>query len=185
MALATGATRLTYRDYCSLPDDGRRHEIFDGELVTTDPPDLRHQRILVNLSLLLAPYARKALAELLAAPLDVVLSDHDVVQPDLVYVSRENARIVREENLQGPPDLVVEITAEATRQRDFRLKRALYERSGVREYWIVDPEADEVTVYRRRGSILAREAQVSPEAGDRISSPLLPGLEIPLSVLFE
>jgi Uma2 family endonuclease len=119
------------------------------------------------------------------APVDVVLSRFDVVEPDLLYMSKERkAQIANDANVQGPPELVVEVGSPSTRRRDETLKRALYERAGVSEYWVVDPELDVVRVYRRDGERFARPIELSLEAGDVLTTPLLPGLELPLSEIF-
>ena len=89
--------------------------------------------------------------ELFSAPFDVVLSFTDIVVPDLIYLSKARAHLLTAKNLQGAPDLVVEILSPSTRPRDERLKRDLYERMGVEEYWLVDPEQESVTIYRRGG----------------------------------
>jgi Uma2 family endonuclease len=110
-----------------------------------------------------------------------VLSNHDVVEPDLLYVSHERAATLATGiNVQGAPDLVIEVASRSTRKRDETIKRRLYERSGVTEYWTVDPEIDVVRVYRRADAGFARPVELSREAGDVLTSPLFPGLDLPL-----
>ena len=175
--------KLTYADYVALPDDGRRHEILGGAHYVTPSPVVRHQRIAVNLTVALRRHLdAHPGGEVLHAPCDVILSDTDIVVPDLIYVSGERSDIVTAKNLQGAPDLVIEILSPGTAARDRRLKRDLYERCGVREYWLVDPKADTVEVYRRHD-----EAFASPEAyrgNAAVTTPLLPGLELPLTSIF-
>ena len=118
------------------------------------------------------------------APLDVVFSDESVVEPDLLYISNERASRVTRKNIQGAPDLVVEVLSESTRRADEVRKRKLLERYDVLEYWIVDPELDSVKVFRRAGSGLERTAELSVEHDDTLATPLLPGLELPLARLF-
>jgi Uma2 family endonuclease len=114
-----------------------------------------------------------------------VMSRHDVVEPDILYVSNDRrAQILTTLNLQGAPDLAIEVTSKATRKRDETIKRRLYER-GVSEYWVVDPEIAVVRVYRREGDRFARPRELSRESGDVLTTPLLPGLEIPLQRIFE
>lgn len=176
---------LTYEDYVLFPEDGKRHEIIDGDHYVTPAPNVKHQRVSFNLSKLFAVYLDKTRVGLaLSAPCDVVLSDRDVVQPDLLFVSKARAAIVTEKNIQGPPDLVVEIVSETTRKTDEVLKRHLYERHGVQEYWIVDPEIEAVKVYRTTENGYVRAADLTREAGESIASPLLPGLDVPLAELF-
>jgi len=119
-----------------------------------------------------------------AAPFDVVLSDADVVVPDLIYISRERRRILTAQNVQGAPDLVVEILSPGTRKADEIAKRALYERSGVTEYWIVDPELEVVRIYKRVDAALVRTAELSVARSDVLTTPLLPELSIPLVQIF-
>jgi Uma2 family endonuclease len=122
------------------------------------------------------------------APYDVVLSDFDVVEPDLLYLSNERMKaVVTPQHARGAPELVVEIGSPGTRQRDETIKRRLYERFGVSEYWVVDPELDVARVYRRRGAgdqEFGRPTELSREAGDILTTPLLPGLEMPLERIF-
>ena len=120
------------------------------------------------------------LGEVLFARFDVVLSPIDVVEPDLLYVSNERSNIFTEDNAQGMPDLLVEIVSDTTRRMDEIVKLQLYERFGVREYWIVDPVLDAVKVYRWVDLVFTKVAELSAAAGDLLTTPLLPGLEIPL-----
>ncbi len=178
--------RFTYEDYLLFPEDGKRHEIFDGDHQVTPSPSIRHQKLSRNLLALLHGHIRMTRAgEVLDAPTDVVLSDEDVVQPDLLFVSRERLSIITEKNVQGAPDLVIEIVSENTRKTDEIVKRKRYERFGVREYWIVDPELAAVKVYRMTEKGYVRTAELSAEAGDVLATPLLPGFEAPLSAVFE
>ncbi len=188
MALPDASPRfrkLTYEDYVLIPGDGRRHEILDGEHYVTPAPLTRHQRVSSRLHGTLEPFVfERQLGLVLAAPTDVVLSPHDVTQPDLLFVSKARTGIVTEENLQGAPDLVVEILSESTRRRDERLKHDLYERFGVQEYWLVDSERRTIRVFRRQGDRFHRAAELAAAAGDSLASPLFPGLTIPLASLF-
>jgi Uma2 family endonuclease len=178
--------KLTYDDFVLFPDDGLRHELIDGEHYVTASPILKHQKVLANLYFLIESWLRlHQVGEVFFAPVDVVLSRFDVVEPDLLYMSKERkAQIANDANVQGPPELVVEVGSPSTRRRDETLKRALYERAGVSEYWVVDPELDVVRVYRRDGERFARPIELSLEAGDVLTTPLLPGLELPLSEIF-
>src|SRR4249920_1493782 len=124
--------KLTFADYLLFPDDGLRHEIIDGEHYVTPSPATRHQRFSLSLLHLIQSYLDvQPTGELFSAPFDVVLSFTDVVVPDLIYLSRARAHLLTAKNLQGAPDLVVEILSPSTRPRDERLKRDLYERVGV------------------------------------------------------
>jgi Uma2 family endonuclease len=177
--------KLTYEDYVLFPEDGQRHEILDGEHYVTPAPFTRHQRTTVALILQLGNFLEQhPLGEVLTAPTDVLLSRHDVAQPDLIFISNERAAIVTEKNIQGAPDLVIEILSDSTRRRDEGIKRERYERLGVREYWLVDPVRAAVQVLRLDGQHLRPAAHLTAAAGDVLTSPLLPGLEIQLPKIF-
>ncbi len=186
MAAPKTRTKLTYEDFLQLPDDGKRHEIIDGVHYVTPSPVPRHQLVLGNLYYLIKEFLRQNdLGEVFLSPLDVIFSDFDVVEPDLIYLSRDRWSVLTEANLRGAPDLVVEILSPGTEGRDRGVKQKLYEGSEVSEYWIVDPEADTIEVLRRGpGGGFDPAAELSRAAGDRLTTPLLPGLEIPLAEVF-
>jgi Uma2 family endonuclease len=134
--------------FLALPDDGVRRELLDGVVVVNPSPLTRHQRLVARLFLALeAAYGATGRGEVFFAPFDVVLDRKVVVQPDLLVVLRARQDIVTPANVRGAPDLVVEVLSDGTRRRDVRTKKALYERAGVRQLWLVDPEADRVEVY--------------------------------------
>src|SRR5262245_33115383 len=138
--------KWTYEDYARLPTDGKRHEIIDGRHFVSPAPHVYHQQVSARLYRQLhALIEEPGLRTVLYAPTDVELSRHDIVQPDLIAVLSAREHIITRLSIQGAPDLVVEILSESTRGRDQGDKRMLYERAGVREYWIVDPEAQVVT----------------------------------------
>lgn len=178
--------KFTYEDYLLFPEDGKRHELIDGDRYMTPSPSTKHQRVSMSLSNLFCNYLKGCRGgHIFAAPCDVVLSDLDVVQPDLLFVSAARASLITEQCIQGAPDLVVEILSATTRKTDEIVKRKLYERHGVGEYWIVDPELESVKVVRRSDqSGYARAIEMTLEAGDTISTPLLPDLTISLAELF-
>ena len=148
MTTAKPGIKLTYGDYCNAPEDVR-YELLDGELVIVPSPKEIHQRIQLAFGLALALYVQThALGRLYFAPFDVLFTDSDVVQPDLIFVSNERAHVITEDNIQGAPDLLVEVHSPSTADRDKDFKRGLYERHGVAEYWMVDPYAKTVTVLR-------------------------------------
>ena len=180
------AVRLTYDDFVHFPDDGKRHELIDGEHYVTPSPNIRHQRILGNLHLLIGNWLEAhPIGQAFMAPLDVVLSNHDVVEPDLLYLSNERAaQAMTPANIRGVPELVVEIASKGTRRRDETIKRRLYERVGVEEYWVVDPAIDVVRVYRQENAGPRRPIELSRETSDVLTTPLLPGLQLPLARIF-
>ncbi len=174
---------LTYEDYARLPDDGKRYELLEGEIVVRPSPDTRRQEVSMRLSAVLHHWAQRTGAgKVFAAPCDVVLSPHDVVQPDLLFIAREHRSRIAADNIQGPPYLAVEILSPATAKRDLDRQRRLYDRYGVAEYWILDPDARTLTVFRRRGDSLVPEPPLGPEGVLRPAS--LPGLELDLAELW-
>lgn len=179
--------KLTYDDYVRFPDDGQRHELIDGEHYVTPSPNLRHQEILGRLHLLVGAWLeRDPRGRVFFAPLDVIFSRHDVVEPDLLYASHERARqIMTGQWVNGAPELVVEIGSESTGRRDETIKRRLYEQFGVAEYWIVNPAAESILVYRRTGDAFGPPLLLLRSAGGVLSSDLFPGLELPLARVFE
>jgi Uma2 family endonuclease len=183
--LGSVSRRLTYEDYLLFPEDGYRHELIDGEHFVTPAPSRKHQAVSLRLGYFLFDFLRRhPLGEVFQAPFEVVLSTSDVVQPDLVYVAHERAGILTERNAAGAPDLAVEILSESTRRNDETRKLRLYERCGVREYWLVDPADEAVKVYRRKGERLVLAARLSAAARDVLATPLLPGLGIALAEIF-
>jgi len=185
MSVPNRSIKFTYEDYLLFPDDGKRHELIDGEHYVTPSPKTKHQRVTVKLTFLLEQHIRGTRAgHLFVAPMDVLLSETDIVEPDLLFVSAARSEIITEANIQGAPDLVVEILSEGTRKTDEIIKRKLYERFAVAEYWIVDPVLETVKVYHLREQRYVRVSELSTEAGDTLSTPLLPELRIPLAGIF-
>jgi Uma2 family endonuclease len=183
---ATSGVKLTYDDFLLFPDDGKRHELIDGEHYVTPSPNTRHQRISGRLYLLIANWLdQHPVGEVFYAPFDVVFSNFDVVEPDLLYMSNERAAaILTAKHVAGVPEIVIEIGSPGTRKRDETLKRRLYERTGVEEYWVVDPDVDAIRVFRRSSRGFDRPVELSAEAGDILATPLLPGLDIPIARVF-
>ncbi len=183
MALHDPTVRLTYEDYVLIPEDGRRHEIIDGEHYVSAAPFVQHQSVSGRFNQHLSNFLDEHdLGRVFAAPIDVLLSRHDIVQPDLVFVSKARAGIVEEKNIQGAPDLLIEILSDGTRRIDEGIKLRRYEHFGVREYWLVHPRREDVRVYRLTESGFVLAADLSK--GDTLSTPLLPGLMLPLAKVF-
>jgi Uma2 family endonuclease len=180
------SVKYTYEDLQTFPEgDGKRYEIIDGELLVTPSPMTRHQRVLGNFYWWVRSHLEKSpIGEVFFAPYDVVLSDINVVEPDLLFFSNARMDRLTRKNAQGAPDLVVEVLSESTRRTDEIRKRKLFERFDVLEYWIVDPELDTVKIYRRAGERFDRPIELSSEAGDTLTTPLLPGFKAPLAKLF-
>jgi Uma2 family endonuclease len=179
--------KLTYADFVRFPDDGQRHELIDGEHYVTPSPATAHQRLVRELLVALHSHCRATgIAEVFAAPFDVVLSDVDVVEPDLILVLRDQASIVTHAHIRGTPALVVEILSPGTRSRDRGIKLRAYERHGVLEYWIIDPDSRRIEIWRRTDTgTLATAAGLSASAADVLTSPLLPGFALRVSEAFQ
>ena len=176
-------TRYDYDDYVRLPDDGMRYEVLDGALVMSPSPNFFHQRASARLFHALYSYVEEhGLGIVLSAPLDVILGDHDILVPDLVFVSEGRMEILEKRGATAAPDLVVEILSPSTKGRDRNEKRAIYERYRVPAYWVVDPEAQTVTVHR-----LVEGHYAAPEtfgAGQTVTTGLLPGFELTVETVF-
>lgn len=186
MSTQVHKVKFTYEDYLLFPDDGKRHELINGEHYVTPAPSTKHQRLSRKILLAFGNYLEiHQIGEAFYAPCDVVLSDLDVVQPDLLFISSARASIITKKNIQGAPDLIVEIISETSRKTDELTKRKLYEQYGVSEYWIVDPELETVKIYRMSDKGYIRVAEISNEPNATLSTPSLPGFQIQLSSLFE
>jgi Putative restriction endonuclease len=150
--------RLTHDDFLLFPEgDGLRHEIIDGVHYVTAAPNLRHRDLMV----------------------------HDIVEPDLVFVAADQLAIMAEKNIQGAPAIVVEVVSTSTRRRDERIKKELFDRGGVREYWIVDPDRSRVIVHRRNSAGFDARTHHAPADDAVLTSPLLPGFSLSIPELFK
>lgn len=177
--------QLTYEDYLLIPDDGQRHEIIDGEEHVSPSPSTPHQRIVQHFLVHLTLHVEdNQLGEVFVAPLDVILSDTNIVQPDVLYVSEERASIITERGIEGVPDLIVEVLSEGNRRHDEVRKRKLYARFEVPEYWIADPALETVKVYRLIDAGYERIAELSAETADALTTPLLPDFAVALDAIF-
>ncbi|HVR11839.1 MAG TPA: Uma2 family endonuclease [Thermoanaerobaculia bacterium] len=186
MTVHSAPTKMTYQDLLRLPEDRLRHELIEGEHIVSAAPTRRHQRVAFRLAFAIETFVRpRALGEVFMAPLDVLLSQFDVVEPDVLYVSLANASRLQERYVEGAPDLAIEVLSPSSARIDRVKKLRLYEKHGVREYWLADPAADTLEVYRlTAGGRLALEASLSHAAGDVLKTPLLAGLRITLSEIF-
>lgn len=180
MAASNQARRVSWDDLKEIPEGGPRLEILDGELLMSPAPSWRHQQLVLELAVALREHVRsRGLGHLAIAPVDVIFDPHNVAEPDLLYVSAEREGIIGD-RVWGVPDLCVEVLSPSSETRDRQAKRQVYARFGVREYWIVDPNAATVEVYAGPDLPLV----VTFAASDRLSSPLLPDLDLPLAPIF-
>lgn len=172
----------TYADYLKINDDNQ-YELIGGELILVPAPQAAHQEVSTNLIYALLDYIRKnKLGKLFHAPFDVVLSETDKPQPDILFISKERLNIISQKGVCGAPDLVVEILSPSTGSMDKVEKSKLYYTHGVKEYWIVDPISKAVQVFTRGEKNWNLFEAYS--ANQTLLSPLLPGLEIQLNDIF-
>jgi Uma2 family endonuclease len=182
--MATTIKRFTVEEVLLLPEEheGDRHELIDGELFVTPMPLMKHQAVSSNLVYALEQHVRHhQLGLVRTAPTGVRLASDTLVIPDACFVSGTRLEILGDWLIEGPPDLIVEILSRGTRQRDLETKREAYARFGVREYWIVDPVADSVTVLELRGEAYV---PVPLLASGVIQSRVLPELALTLEEVF-
>jgi Uma2 family endonuclease len=174
------AAVMTYEEYVALPEDGNRYEVIEGKLCVLPVPNRRHQTVLLNLALALANFIKtRRLGHVYFAPFDVVLSDTNIVQPDILFISNDRLGIMTEAGATSAPDLAVEVISVSTRGRDEDTKLRLYEQFGVEEYWLIDPMMAIVTIHRRHTACRLNRPD------ETLTTPLLPGLAIPLAAVFE
>ena len=176
--------KLTYQDFCALPDDGRRYEILDGDLYMSPSPEEPHQNVVGNLFAILREHVRRnKLGKVYVAPFDVLLDEHNIVEPDIIFVSNAKRSILTRKNIKGAPDLLVEALSPFSGERDLRDKRSLYARCGVEWYWIVDPEKKTVLELR----LIERAYAVASDTKDPgpFTPALFLGLRIDLPELWE
>ncbi len=186
MVISTIKPRLTYEDYLNIPGDDR-YELINGELTLVSSPNEAHQGISVRLLLDMGGFIMNGdLGRIYHAPFDILLTEPNgslnVVQPDLIFVSREREDIITPANIQGAPDLLVEILSPSTRRLDMTTKLELYARHGVREYWIADPDAQTIAVMLLKDG----QYQTAGEYGvrDTLTSPTLEGFSVSLENIF-
>ncbi len=172
--------KFTVADYMSAPED-KRYQLLDGEMIVAPSTTDKHQAVVGEIFVALHQFVTaNSLGLVRIAPYDVVLSSNDVAQPDVLFVSNRRSHIVTAANIQGAPDLIVEVLSPGTQHYDRGYKRTLYARHGVREYWLVDPEPETVEVLVEGG-----EAGLTPAAtysrAETLESPLLPGFSLNLT----
>lgn len=177
--------QLTYREYALLPDDGRRHELIDGDFFVTPAPNSFHQTVSRRLQRqLMNQLEDQGLALIFNAPFDVILADTSVVQPDLAVVGTNRRYLLSLRGLEGAPSVAVEILSPSNPTADLVLKRALYAKYSVPEYWIVDPVRGQITVHRSSAPGTPYDQVTRFERDAVLTSVELPEIAIPLAPLF-
>jgi Uma2 family endonuclease len=175
--------RVTFAELATWPDDGRRYELYEGEVIVVPAPNLRHQRIISELITVLLEYARQTGGTAVPAPFDIILSDYDVLQPDVVFFGPEKrAQLDPLDGAHIVPDLAVEVLSRSTEARDRGRKMALLARYDLPEYWLVDPATKTIEVFTRRADALSPVALFS--GNQEVASPTLAGRRFPAERLF-
>lgn len=186
MIPATNRVRWTTADLALFPNDDRRHEIIDGELIVTRAPSWSHQQVTGRVFNALDTWSQNTgLGEAAINP-GIIFTDEDNVIPDVVWASRERLDLLMDEaeHLTGAPELVVEVLSpgEKNEQRDKQMKLKLYSQQGVQEYWIVDKNLRQIQIYRRDRAALT--LVMTLQAAETLTSPLLPDFTYPLNRIF-
>jgi Uma2 family endonuclease len=180
-AMVVTAKKNTYKDYEQLPE-GAPYQLIDGELVMTPSPTYGHQRVIRSLVADLLTYlAQNPVGEIIFAPMDVYLSETEVYQPDIVFISNKRRHIIQE-RIQGVPDLIIEVISPANAYYDLVHKKNAYEATGVQEYWIVDPQEKTIEVFENRDGEF--KTLTRKKLNGTVSSRLLEGFSVSLERLF-
>ncbi len=175
--------RVTFAELQEWPDDGRRYELYDGEVIVVPSPFPRHQRVLMHICEILVEYERATGGLVFEAPMDIVFSEHNVVQPDVVFFRQERRHLVdMMAATRAVPDLAVEVLSRGTEARDRGRKMQLLARFGVPEYWIVDPVRNTLEIHLLRGPAYERVA--AHDEHEQVQSPTLADLSFPAARVF-
>ena len=174
--------KFTYADYL-LIDDEKRYEVCEGELIMVPAPATRHQRISWKIEFIIGGFVEEnKLGDIFHAPTDVVLAEDVIVQPDILFISKERGDIIKPQAVMGPPDLVVEIASPSTSFYDTVKKRDIYQRYGVKEFWLVFPEEKAIEVMTLDEGIYREFA--SAKGSGKVKSKVLAGLDVDLMEVF-
>ncbi len=175
--------RVSFAELQQWPEDGRRYELYDGEVIVTATPLPRHQRVAMHVGDVLLDYERAAGGLVFAVPIDIVFSEYDVLEPDVVYFCEARRHVVdMMKATRAAPDLAVEVLSRSTERRDRGRKLQMLARYGVPEYWIVDPDDNTLEIYTNGGGSLELAATFGER--DEIASPTLPDLKFQASRIF-
>jgi Uma2 family endonuclease len=174
---------FTYREYVLLPDDGRRHELIEGDFYVTPAPAPCHQTVSRLLQYaLMTQLEHTGVAFIFNAPIDVILSDTTIVQPDLAIVRQSRVELLSRRGIEGPPDVVVEILSPSSKGQDEFLKKSIYSRFGIPEYWLIDGDHGFISIFRAEGSAYRLHQRL--DRASTLTSPGFPELSIPLAPIF-
>jgi len=175
--------KVTYTDLESWPDDGRRYELYDGEVYVCPAPRARHQLAMGELYAHLRQYAQRTDGIVLMSPIDIVFTEHNVLQPDICFFQASRRQFVTlDKAIRTPPDVVVEVLSPSTRRNDLGRKKATFARFGVSEYWLLDPHKEHVDRYAHADGAYERTLSVGPH--EQFESVVLAGFSCPVESLF-
>jgi Uma2 family endonuclease len=183
-AMGTVTPRVSFAELQQWPDDDRRYELYDGEVIAVPSPFPRHQRVAMHIGYMLSDYEHAAGGFVFAVPIDIVFSEYDVVQPDVVYFREARRHVIdMMAATRAAPDLAVEVLSRSTEHRDRGRKLEMLARYGVPEYWIVDPVENTLEIYTNRAGALELTGMFG--SADDVESPTLSGLRFPAARIFE
>ena len=182
---ATLTKRLTYSDYVQMtPPDSGKFQLIEGELISMTSPNTKHQGIILSISFHLYSYLLKnRLGKIFLSPMDVILGENNTYQPDLLFILESNKKIIEETKINGTPDMVVEVLSPSNAYYDLVIKKKIYESSGVKEYWIVDPIQDTLDLYVLQNNKFQHKVQI--EKKGIIPSEIFPGLDLDLEQILQ
>ncbi|RKX73627.1 MAG: Uma2 family endonuclease [Spirochaetes bacterium] len=178
---AKSETPKTYADYAKLPE-GAPYQLIGGMFVKSPSPTVNHQRIIKRIAQTLIPLEEKGLGELFHAPIDVYLSDTETYQPDIIFITVERLFIIGEKKIEGAPDMVIEVLSPRTAYYDLGHKMKTYQKSGVREYWVVDPMEKSIELYENAGKVFHLSSKA--EKRGEVQSMLFPSLHVCAESIF-
>jgi len=179
----TETQKYTYEDYSKLPE-GAPYQLINGELIMSPSPSTYHQKIAINITVILNKYVEKnKLGALLFSPVDVYFNEYETYQPDIIFISKERKQIIKENRIEGAPDLVIEILSENNAYYDLKHKKNIYEKYGVKEYRIVDPIEKSVEIFENKGKKFV-PLESKKEKGE-INSKMFKGLKIDTETIFK
>lgn len=172
----------TYEDYLKTPDD-ERYELINGELIMSPSPVTFHQWVLKNIGRELEKFvSKKKLGYVFYAPLDVYFDDKNVFQPDILFIAKDRVDIISKKNIQGAPDIAIEILSESTAYKDLVKKKKIYEKFGVQEYWVADPEEKTIEIHILKNKVFVLNKSYSKNK--LLESPLLKDFKMKLDNVF-
>jgi Uma2 family endonuclease len=181
--VSTDRVKTTYTDLLGWPEDGRRYELYDGEVSVVPAPFPRHQIAMIELHRRLYDYAAATGGIVLASPIDIVFTEETVLQPDIVvFTAARRHHVELDRVIRVPPDVAIEVISPGTAANDRGRKLKMFERFGVPEYWILDPHAERLDVLALRDAGYAPAA--SARRGESIASSVLPGFSCDAAALF-